>query len=35
VILGCQADMANAQEAKMLAEFGAALAVKMQQTISS
>jgi hypothetical protein len=33
VILGCQADMANAQEAKMLAEFGSALAVKMAQTL--
>lgn len=35
VILGCQADMANADEAKKLADFGSALAIKMQETLKS
>lgn len=35
VILACQADMADAGEAKKLAEFGSVLAIKMQETLNS
>jgi hypothetical protein len=35
MILGCQADMADPKEANKLAEFGSALALKMQQVLKS